>query len=132
MVSSDDMLIQRGRPWFSIGMLIGVAVLAASGAGVFFTVRSGQEDITKRLATNELAVIKAAETLAGMATDMRAMRYDVNTALGDRWTGTDTRFWGLEMDRFWSDFARLNPTVVLPPSWPAPKRVSTNEVDGGR
>lgn len=132
MATEADFIVQKGKPWFSIGVLVSVAVLAASGAGVLVTVRAGQAEVTQRLATNEEAVKRGNDTLAQLAGDMRDMRLDVNAALLDRWSNTDTKFWGLEMDRFWSDFARLNPGVTLP-TWPEPKRVSSGDnADGPR
>lgn len=126
MSDEPDILMRKGKPWFSIGVLTGVATLAASGVAIFLTMKQGQKEIGDRLSTNETAVVKAASTLDSMATDIRALRLDVNSALLDRWTGTDMKFYGLDMARFWSDLARLNPTLVVP-AWPAPKRVTDND-----
>lgn len=125
-MSDDDILIRKGKPWFSWAILLGVAVMAVSGAGIYFTVTAGQADISRRMETNEKAVVSAGDTLSRVAEDIRALRYDTNSALSDRWTGTDMRFLWSEIGRFWSDFSRLNPTVQVPP-WPPASKVTVNE-----
>lgn len=122
----SDIFVRGGRAWFSWAILAGVAVVAASGAGVYFTVSAGQADVAKRLATNEAAVAKVTETLGSIADDMQAIRSDVADALSDRWTATDMRFLWARLGIFWSEFQRLNPTVQVP-QWPPADRATTNE-----
>lgn len=126
VLSDGDILVRKGRPWFSWAILSGVAVMAFAAAGVYFNVRGGNEEVLRRLATNETAVSKVVEAVTSLADGQRAMQYDVNQALSDRWTGTDMRFLWSEVGRFWADFARLNPTMQIPP-WPPAVRVSAND-----
>lgn len=132
MTGDTEILVKGGKPWFSWGILAGVAILAGSGVAILFEVKGGQRDVLMQLESTDEKATKAVTAIESMAVDMRAMRNDINDALLDRWTNTDTKFWGLEMDRFWSDFARLNPTQQLP-VWPAPKRVThSDSIDGPR
>jgi len=128
-MGDSDILVKGGRQWFSWAVLAGVAVMAVSAAGIYFSVTSGQHEIAARLETNEAAVVKATDKLTQVADDMRAMRYDVNASLADRWTGTDMRFLWSEIGRFWSDFSRLNPTIQVPP-WPPASRVTAGDGTG--
>lgn len=128
-MSNSDILLKGGKPWFSWGVLLGVATMAFFVAKIYFTVTSGQDDVIRRLATNEAAVNKAADTLEKMSDSITAMRYDLNAATGDLWSGTDMRLLWSKVELFWSEFARLNPAVQLPP-WPPAIKAASHDGPG--
>lgn len=127
-MNDSDILVQRGRPWFSWAIVAGVAVIAASGAGVYFSVVGGQRDVLEQLAETRVVATEATKALVVIADDIRAVRDDVDKALADPWKATDMRFMWAEIGVFWSEFQRLNPTVSVP-QWPPVRRATD---DGAR
>ena len=137
MSDADIQVDRKGKPWLSIGAGIALAVASGSAVGGYFSQRAAQNDIINRLdqrdradAARDIRDAKAEVRLDNIDTNINAMRLDVNEALRDPWTYTDTKFWGLEQAKFWSDVARMNPTLTLP-GWPEPKRVRPSD-DGKR
>lgn len=133
MNSDPEVLMRKGKPWFSFAALSVATSAVALGCAFYFSTRESQSDLDRRLIDREKADVvraandvKTADALTSIAGDLRGLHYDVNTALLDRWTGTDMKFTWQKVQLFWSEFSRLNPTVNVPP-WPDAKRVSDND-----
>lgn len=134
MTEPGDVIQHKGKLWVSIGIFLsvvaGVVAIAVSGANIYWEMKAGQGAILSRmdagevaLAANQKAVEENSDAIVSLTNVMAGMQVNLASALNDRWTATDTKFWGLEMSRFWSDFQRHNPTLVVP-GWPEPKRVT--------
>lgn len=136
-MDDEPFLFKKGKPFFSWAFLAGVVYVAVIGTKGYIALTAGQEDLGRRLQTNEAAVAEGTQAakdtnvaIQGMASDISGLRGDVNASLTDRWTGTDMQFWGRDTALFWSELARLNPTLRLPTTgWPVPRRATVN--DGG-
>jgi len=136
VVVEGEVVVKKGRPWFSIGVLVGEAVVIFAVAAVYFEMRFGQrelstkvEDQSNALKSNEAAVVENSKAMDKLTGVVESLSTNVAVLANDKWTATDEKFYGLETARFWSEFQRLNPTSIVPP-WPEPHPVSGH--DGGR